>query len=158
MPTPKLPFGQETHQRLVAAIAPLGLELCHIEYKSGASRGVLSLTIDREGGGVTLDDCEKASRAAEAVLDEAPELDKAYSLEVASPGLDRPLWTLADCEKFAGRRVTVRLNQKIEGTAKLKGTLEKVEGDVLTVLDEDRNRRYTVRFDDVKLARLVPEL
>ena len=46
----------------------------------------------------------------------------------------------------------------VYGAGKLKGTLEKVEGDVLTVLDEDQHRRYTVRFDDVKLARLVPEL
>jgi ribosome maturation factor RimP len=46
----------------------------------------------------------------------------------------------------------------VEGTAKLKGMLEKVDGDALTVLDEDKSRRYTVRFDDVKLARLVPEL
>src|SRR5262249_22807647 len=121
------------------------------------NRGVLTLTIDKAAG-VTLDDCESASRAASAVLDASDEIEKAYSLEVASPGLDRPLWTLADCARFVGKRVTVRLVEKTEGTAKLKGTLEKVEGDALTVLDEDRARRYTVRFDDVKLARLVPEL
>ena len=155
--TAKLPFGEETRERLVAAIAPLGIEVCHLDWRSGANRGVLVLTIDRPGG-VTLDDCEAASRAAESVLDATPELETAYSLEVASPGLDRPLWTLADCARFVGKRVTVRLVAKIEGTAKLKGTLEKLEGDVLTVLDENSARRYTVRFDDVKLARLVPEL
>ena len=155
--TAKLPFGDETRERLAAAIAPLGLELYHVDWRQGASRGVLALTIDRPGG-VTLDDCEAASRAAEGVLDAAPELETAYSLEVASPGLDRPLWTLADCSRFVGKRVAVRLVAKVEGTAKLKGMLEKVDGDVLTVLDEDRARRYTVRFDDVKLARLVPEL
>jgi len=122
-----------------------------------ARRGVLTLTIDREGG-VTLDDCEAASRAAEQVLDAGDPIEKAYSLEVASPGLDRPLWTLADCAKFIGKRVTVRLLRKVDGAGNLKGTLEKVDGDVLTVLDEDQRRRYTVRFDDVKLARLVPEL
>jgi ribosome maturation factor RimP len=52
----------------------------------------------------------------------------------------------------------VRLAAKIEGTSKLKGVLETVDGERLTVLDEDRHRRYTVRFGDVKLARLVPEL
>ncbi len=54
--------------------------------------------------------------------------------------------------------MTVRLEQKVEGTAKLKGILEDVRGDALTVLDEDQHRRYTVRFGDVRIARLVPEL
>ena len=155
--TQRLPFGEETGRLLAAALAPLGLELCHVDWRSGANRGVLTLTIDRVGG-VTLDDCESASRAASAVLDETDEIEKTYSLEVASPGLDRPLWTLADCARFTGSRVTVRLKEKVEGKANFKGTLEKVDGDALTVLDEDRGRRYTVRFDDVKLARLVPEL
>jgi ribosome maturation factor RimP len=154
---PQIPFGDETKQRLAEAVARLGLELCHIDWREGARRGVLTLTIDKEGG-VTLDDCESASRAAERVLDEGDPVEKAYSLEVASPGLDRPLWTIADCVRFVGKRVTVRLLNKVDGAGKLKGTLEKVDGDVLTVLDEDQHRRYTVRFDDVKLARLVPEL
>ena len=154
---PKLPFGEETLARLAAALAPHGLELCHAEWKVGPGRRVLTLTIDRERG-VTLDDCEKATRAAEVVLDEVPELDAPYALEVESPGLDRPLWTLDDCRRFAGRRVRLTLFQKQDGAARLKGTLEKVDGDAVTVLDEDQGRRYTVRFDDVKLARLVPEL
>jgi ribosome maturation factor RimP len=154
---PKLPFGEETLTRLAAAISPLGVELCHVEWKQGPGRGVLSLTIDREAG-VTLEHCEKATRAAEAVLDEIPELDAAYSLEVSSPGLDRPLWTLDDCRRFVGKRVRLTLFQKYEGAARLRGTLERVDGDALVVLDEDQSRSYTVRFDDVKLARLVPEL
>jgi ribosome maturation factor RimP len=155
--TQRLPIGEETGRRLAAALAPLGLELCHVDWRSGAHRGVLTLTIDKDGG-VSLDDCESASRAAAVVLDETDEIEKTYSLEVASPGLDRPLWTVADCVRFTGQRVNVRLKEKLEGTANFKGLLEKVDGDALTVLDEDRGRRYTVRFDDVKLARLVPEL
>jgi ribosome maturation factor RimP len=115
--TQRLPIGEETERRLAAALAPLGLELCHVDWRSGANRGVLTLTIDKDGG-VSLDDCESASRAASAVLDEADEIEKTYSLEVASPGLDRPLWTLADCARFTGHRVTVRLNEKVEGTAR----------------------------------------
>jgi len=79
---PKLPFGEDTRERVAEAIVPLGLELCHIDWRAGAHRGVLTLTIDKEGG-VTLDDCQAASRAAEAVLDAAPEIEMAYSLEVA---------------------------------------------------------------------------
>jgi ribosome maturation factor RimP len=144
--------------QIAAALHERGLELCHVAWKAGAKQGVLTLTIDKEGG-VSMADCEVASRAASELLDaegaEVPPIE--YSLEVESPGLDRPLWTLDDCRRFTGRRVAVRLNRKVDGAGRLKGVLESVDTDTLTVLDEDQNRRYTVRFDDVKLARLVPE-
>jgi ribosome maturation factor RimP len=151
-----LPFDDVTADTLRARIAALGLELCHVEWKKG-SRATLTLTVDKPAG-VTLQDCEAASHAASEVLDPLEELLPKYALEVSSPGLDRPLWTLADCARFRGRRVTVQLVQKVDGTARLKGVLEDVQGDTLTVLDEDQHRRYTARFGDVRLARLVPEL
>jgi ribosome maturation factor RimP len=151
-----LPFDDVTADLLRARIAALGLELCHLEWKKG-SRATLTLTVDKPAG-VTLEDCEAASRTASEILDPLEEHLPKYALEVSSPGLDRPLWTLADCARFRGRRVTVRLAGRVEGTARLKGVLEDVQGDSLTVLDEDQHRRYTVRFGDVRLARLVPEL
>jgi ribosome maturation factor RimP len=151
-----LPIDAGTESLLRGRIEALGLELCHLGWNPGR-RAVLTLFVDRPGG-VTLADCEAASREASAVLDPLEEALPAYVLEVSSPGLDRPLWTLADCARFAGRRVTLRLQRALEGTAKLKGILEEVRGDSLTVLDEDRKRRYTVRFGDVRIARLVPEL
>jgi ribosome maturation factor RimP len=151
-----LPFDDVTADLLRARIAALGLELCHAEWKKG-SRATLTLTVDKPAG-VTLEDCEAASRAASEILDPLEEHLPKYALEVSSPGLDRPLWTLADCTRFRGRRVAVRLAARVEGTARLKGVLEDVQGDALTVLDEDQHRRYTVRFGDVRLARLVPEL
>lgn len=154
--TSSMPFGKDTADRIAGRLTAVGLELCHMGWSAGR-RGTLLLTIDRPGG-VTLDDCEAASRAASEILDPLEAELPAYVLEVESPGLDRPLWSLEDCEKFRGRRVTVRLATKIEGTSKLKGVLENVHGESLTVLDEDRHRRYTVRFGDVKIARLVPDL
>ena len=144
--------------QIAAALHERGLELYHISWKPGTKQGVLTLTIDKEGG-VSMADCEVASRAASELLDaEGADVPPAeYSLEVESPGLDRPLWTLDDCRRFAGQRVTVRLNRKVDGAGRLKGILESVQEDTVTVLDEDQNRRYTVRFDDVKHARLVPE-
>lgn len=152
-----LPIDAGTESLLRGRLEALGLELCHADWNPGRGRATLTLFIDRPGG-VNLDDCETASREASVVLDPLEESLPEYVLEVSSPGLDRPLWNLADCEKFKGRRVTVRLEHKVDGTAKLKGTLEDVRGDSLTVLDEDQKRRYTVRFGDVRIARLVPEL
>jgi ribosome maturation factor RimP len=152
----RLPFGTETYSALASLLARQGLELCHVEWKQGRSRGVLTLTIDREGG-ITLDHCEEASRAADAFLETVEELSAAYVLEVSSPGLDRPLWTVEDVRRFLGHRARVRLVRPVDGSANLKGILEAVDGDRVTILDEDQGRRYTVRFGDVKVARLVPD-
>jgi ribosome maturation factor RimP len=150
------PFRGELEEALRGAVTALGLELCHVGWRPGR-RGTLTLTVDREGG-VSLEDCERASRAASRVLDPREDALPSYVLEVESPGLDRPLWTLEDCARFRGRRVTVRLHRPAEGTSRLRGVLEDIVEGRLTVLDEDRQRRYTVPFGDVKLARLVPEL
>ncbi|HEX7616519.1 MAG TPA: ribosome maturation factor RimP [Thermoanaerobaculia bacterium] len=151
-----LPFDGGTADLIRQRIAAFGLDLCHMEWKPGA-RATLTLYVDKPAG-VTLKDCEIASRAASEILDPLEEKLPDYALEVSSPGLDRPLWTLDDCVRFRGRRVAVQLVRKVDGAARLKGVLEDVKGDTLTVLDEDQHRRYTARFGDVRLARLVPEL
>ncbi len=150
------PVPEAALEAIRSAFSALGLELCHAEWKPGR-RSTFALFVDRTGG-VSLGDCERASRAASEILDPLEASLPSYVLEVASPGLDRPLWTTDDCARFAGRRVTVRLRHPLEGTSRLKGVLEEAAGDRLTILDEDRKRRYTVLFGDVKLARLVPEL
>ncbi len=151
-----IPISAETLGRIREALAGRGLELCHAGWVPGARKGKLTLTIDREGG-VNLDDCETASRLADEILDAGEEIPGAYLLEVESPGLDRPLWTLDDCRRFAGNRVRVAMNVPVDGAKRLKGPLEAIEGDSLIVMDEDRKRRYTVRFGDVKVVRLIPE-
>lgn len=150
-----LPLPDEAVEALRDAAAALGLELCHLDWKPGRA-STLRLVIDRPGG-VSLDDCEEASRAASQVLDPLEEKLPSYVLEVSSPGLDRPLWTLADCVRFAGRRVVIQTRRPVDGTSRIRGLLDSVDGDHLTVLDEDRKHRYTFPFGDVKSARLVPE-
>jgi ribosome maturation factor RimP len=156
LPRPDVPIGPETLGRIREALAGRGLELCHVGWVPGIRKGKLTLTIDREGG-VTLDDCETASRLADELLEGEDGIPGAYLLEVESPGLDRPLWTLDDCRRFAGRRVRVTTELPVDGAKRMKGSLEAVEGDALVVMDEDRKRRYTVRFGDVKVVRLIPE-
>lgn len=85
----------------------LGLELVDIEFKRSGREAVLRLFIDKEGG-VTLDDCADVSRELSLVLDVEDFIPGHYSLEVSSPGLDRPLKTPADYERFAGRLVKIR--------------------------------------------------
>ncbi len=85
----------------------LRLELVEIEFKRSGREAILRLFIDKEGG-VTLDDCADVSRELSLVLDVEDFIPCAYNLEVSSPGLDRPLKTPADYERFAGRLIKVR--------------------------------------------------
>jgi ribosome maturation factor RimP len=151
----QLPFGTKTSSELAGLLGRLGLELCHIGWRQGKNRGVLTLTIDRPGG-VSMDACAEASLAADAFLETVEELSSPYLLEVMSPGLDRQLYSVADAVRFRGSRIRVRLERPVDGAANFKGILESVEGDLMTLLDEDQGRRTTFSFGDVRIARLVP--
>lgn len=85
----------------------LRLELVEIEFKRSGREAILRLFIDKQGG-VTLDDCADVSRELSLVLDVEDFIPCAYNLEVSSPGLDRPLKTPADYERFTGRLIKVR--------------------------------------------------
>lgn len=87
--------------------ASLGLELAEVEYKQEGARLVLRIFIDRDGG-VTLDDCAAVSRELAEILDVEDFIQSRYSLEVSSPGLNRPLKKPSDYERFTGRLVKIR--------------------------------------------------
>ena len=100
----------------------LGLELIDCEYKKEGGRRVLRLYIDKKGG-VGLDDCEAVSRSVEPVLDSENFIDEAYTFEVSSPGLDRPLKTDRDFVRYEGEDVEVGLYAAIDGKKKFTGKL-----------------------------------
>jgi ribosome maturation factor RimP len=84
-----------------------GYELVEVEWQREGSAWVLRLFIDRDGG-VGIDDCQAVSRTVEVILDVEDFIEPAYSLEVSSPGVDRPLRKPADFERFAGQRAKVK--------------------------------------------------
>ena len=119
---------------------------------------------------MTVEDCESVSRDVSAVLDASDEIAHKYTLEVSSAGLDRQLYSLEDAVRFVGRRVRVKTDALVIARSRrvrraraprllsparnFGGLLERVEGDVLTVVDEAERRIYNVRFGDIRLARL----
>ena len=107
----------------------LQLELVDIEYKRSGRDAILRLFIDKEGG-VTLDDCSVFSSELSAVLDVEDFIPCEYNLEVSSPGLDRPLKSAADYERFKGRLVKVRTYEPFQDDAgnKRKTFLGYLEG------------------------------
>lgn len=134
----------------------LGYELIDVEYLAGGNRAKLRLFIDKEGG-VTLDDCEKASRYVGYALDVEDPMPTPYVLEVSSPGLDRPLKKPSDYERYKGRLVKIKtkvpVNDQMLFIGRLSGIInEKVE------IKLDGEKDLSISLDDIRLARLEVEL
>jgi len=122
----------------------LGLELWDVSYGKEGTVWILRLLIDKEGG-VTIEDCEKMSRAIDGPLDELDPIEGAYSLEVSSPGLERDLKRRKHFETCLGRPVVVKLYRALpSGSKETKGILEALRGDDVVVLSgEDGNREFS---------------
>lgn len=132
-----------------------GIELVHLEMKQQGGRPFLRLYIDREGG-ITLDDCSRVSRRLSAELDIEDPIDGPYTLEVSSPGLDRPLFTDRDFERFAGARIRVRTAAPHLGRRNFSGRLAGIsEGAVRLVLEGERE--ILLPRTAIAEARLVPD-
>lgn len=137
----------------------LGIELVDVQW-SGRGRGaVLRLVIDRPDGGVTLDDCERASNTASAVLDVNDPIDHPYRLEVSSPGAERPIRRPEEWTAAIGRRINVRLH---EGDLELvlEGKLVSIAGNQAEIEVRDRRTTRPAAFslDAVVAARIVVDI
>ena len=134
-----------------------GCELLHVQFRSGALR----LILDREGG-VRLDDCETVSKEISALLDVADFGRGRYTLEVSSPGLDRPLYRPADYERFVGRKARVTRRNPLTGKREtLIGRLaayREENGGEIDMTELDSKRDETIRLADVEAAKLEIEL
>ncbi len=141
------------------SFAHLGIELVDVQW-SGHGRGaVLRLIIDRPDGGVTLDDCERASNTASAVLDVNDPIDHPYRLEVSSPGAERPIRSTDDWTAAVGRRVNVRLREG-DSELVLEGRLVSAAGNRAEIEVRDRRTTKGVAFeiDAVIAARIVVDI
>lgn len=151
---------------LESAAAAAGVELVHVEFRGGILRLVIDRGEDAEEG-ITVDDCAAVSRAASDLLDDADFGGKRYTLEVTSPGIDRPMYRATDYQRFAGRRARVTYFDGERRKATVVGRLgglttasEPVgpeEAEVLLELDgEAAPLRIPLR--DIKTARLEIEI
>lgn len=114
------------------AVESLGLELIDVEYLKEGSKWILRLYIDKKGG-VGLDDCEAVSRKVEPLLDEQDPIRDPYVFEVSSPGLERPLKTERDFERYQGEAVEVSLYAPRNGSKQFTGLLIGKKDGVVTI-------------------------
>jgi ribosome maturation factor RimP len=130
----------------------MGFELVELEFKAGGD--LLRLYIDIERG-VTVDDCEAVSRQVSGILDVEDPIPGRYTLEVSSPGIDRPLRTLAHFGHFAGQRVKIQLDAPFQGRRRLTGTLLGAKSDIVEV--EVNDSVWELPFERIEKARLAPK-
>jgi len=160
-------MGAETVVEKVRAIAGrvaagYGLELFDVQFRREAPGMVLRVQIDRPGpaskeeDSVSVADCANVSRDLSAIFDVEDVIPSAYTLEVSSPGLDRPLRGLADYARFTGRLAKIVMREKIDGQGFFRGTLAGVDGqDVL--IDADDKRTHRVPHGVITRANLEVE-
>lgn len=147
---------KQAPERLCKLIEPvvtgMGYEAVGIEFDQ--RRRVLRIYIDKPEG-ITAHDCSGVSHQVSGVMDVEDPITGHYSLEVSSPGLDRPLFKLEHFIQFAGRQVRLHLRRACANRRNFKGLLRCVEGDQVMV--EVGSESYVIPYDSIETARLVPD-
>ncbi|MFZ5634824.1 MAG: ribosome maturation factor RimP [Bacillota bacterium] len=133
-------------------VEELGLELVAVEFVKEGGRWILRVYIDKPGG-VGHNDCEAVSHRLDTLLDEKDPIPHSYTLEVSSPGIERPLKKPGDFQRFSGHMVNVTTFAPLEGSRKFTGKLGGVEGDA--VILEEEGRKTAIPFDQVASAKLL---
>ncbi|BBT18877.1 ribosome maturation factor RimP [Metapseudomonas otitidis] len=144
-------------EQLQALLAPvveaLGYQCWGIEFLSQGRHSLLRVYIDHENG-IVIDDCEKVSRQISGVLDVEDPISSEYTLEVSSPGMDRPLFRLEQFAAHAGELVKIKLRSPYEGRRNFQGLLRGVEEQDVVVLVEDHE--YLLPIDLIDKANIIP--
>lgn len=127
-------------------VEPLGLEIVEFVYRSQGKHSVLRIDIDRPGpSGVTIEDCERVSRAFDEEAEQAGLLEGGFELQVSSPGLDRQLRSDDDLRRNRGRRLAVETARRVAGAVTFLGVLEAFDETTLTLLLDDGTRAEILR-------------
>lgn len=144
-------------QRMAEVITPviedLGFELVRVRLMAGSQSKTLQIMAEKPEGGIEVDDCAAISTAVSATLDVEDPLEDAYTLEVSSPGIDRPLTRLKDFETWTGYEAKLETSDLIDGRKRFKGPLRGIEGD--EVLIEIEEGTIGLKFDWLAEAKLI---
>ncbi len=137
---PRLIVEQGVAARVAAIVEPvlagLGFRLVRVRI-SGMAGCTVQIMAERPDGTMTIEDCETVSRALSPVLDVADPIDRAYRLEISSPGIDRPLVRRSDFERYAGSQIKIEMAVAVEGRRRFRGYLLGVEGEAARIRRDD---------------------
>ncbi len=140
--------------QLVKPIADgFGLEVLEVLYEKKPDGMNLTIVIDKDGG-VTIDDCELLHRAIDAPLDELDPIECSYTLNVSSPGIDRPLKTERDFRRNLNKEISVKLYKPLDGKKEYKGILTDFDDDTFTIV-VGKNKKVFVKKDAAKIEPII---
>lgn len=142
----------QINQLLAPAVQALGFVLWGVEYQSGSTPPLLRIYIDHSDG-ITVDDCGQVSEQVSAILDVAEPIKGEYVLEVSSPGIERPLFTLEQYQLYVGSDVKVRLAWNEHGRRNYRGRLVAADAEMMTV--EVDGSEYRLPYAAVARARVL---
>lgn len=146
----KINVVQKVKELVTPIILELGLTLWDVEFVKDGSAWILRLLIDNEAG-VSIDDCEKVSRAVDKPLDEKDFIQQSYYLEVSSPGIERTLRDKAQFEKYIGSNVNVKLYSPLNGIKLYTGKLMSYDDGTVTV---EVNNSDVLTFEKDKYSKI----
>ncbi|HAS8320178.1 TPA: ribosome maturation factor RimP [Vibrio vulnificus] len=141
-------------EMLESAVVASGYELVGLEFIRAGEHSTLRIYIDHENG-ITVEDCAEVSHQVSAVLDVEDPISVAYSLEVSSPGLDRPLFKPAHYEQFIGQEVNVVLKMAVANRRKWKGDIHSVDGEAITLTVDGQQEEFAL--SNISKANLIPK-
>jgi len=144
---------EELQALLAPVVEALGYQCWGIEFLSQGRHSLLRVYIDHANG-ILVDDCEKVSRQLSGVLDVEDPVASEYTLEVSSPGMDRPLFTIEQFAAHAGEQVKIKLRTPFDGRRNFQGLLRGVEEQDVVVLVDDHE--YLLPIDSIDKANIVP--
>jgi ribosome maturation factor RimP len=159
---PRLIVEQGVAARVAAIVEPVliasGYQLVRVKV-SGLDGCTVQIMAERPDGTMKVEDCEIVSRALSPVLDVSDLIDRAYRLEVSSPGMDRPLVRRSDFERFAGHELKVEMAVAINGRRRFRGLLLGVEGETARIRRSDaapgEDGEVVLPIEDMSEAKLV---
>ena len=143
------PVAEKVVELLEPHIERQGYELVSVDFHKGARNSILRLLVDKVGGGVALSDLEKLSPVLGDLLDVYDPVEGRYTLEVASPGVNRPLRKLEHFEACRGGRVKVRTHRARDGQKTFIGVLVSVSPQGIEIDDEPSRKRLAIGFDEM---------
>jgi ribosome maturation factor RimP len=146
------PVAMKVVELLEPHIQRQGYELVSVKYRKGVRSSMLRLLVDKPGGGIGLDDLERLSPVLGDLLDVYDPVEGRYTLEVASPGLNRPLSKLEHFEAHRGQRVKIRTRNARDGRKSFLGKLVAVGAEGVEVDDELSRQRESIGFGEIQEA------
>jgi len=149
------PIEERVMRLLAPTVAALGYELLGVDYKAQGKHSRLRIYIDGPNG-VGLSDCEAVSHQVSGILDVEDPIKGQYSLEVSSPGLDRPLFLSEHYARCLGKKVKLRTRLPVAGQRNFLGEITSVEGDDIYIGIE-KGEQIKLNIAEIEKANLIPE-